>query len=228
MISIVRRLIRLALYLVILLVVLVVAAVLLLNTIVKEVVVSRLRASTGMDVRIEKIDVGLLSPTITIENFKLYNTADFGGSLFLDMPELHLEYDPVAIRSGTLHFKLVRLNLAEIALVQDKKGRLNVQTLDTKSHATSGGGKKTSADDIKFSGIETLNLTLGKFRLSNLASGHEEEITFGIKNQILHNVKSQNDLVGLPLLMASRAMMTPTSTNSPLDLSSLLRTLTSH
>ena len=119
-----RRLIRWALYLFVLLVVLVVAAVLLLNTIVKQAIQSRFRARTGMDARIGQVDVGLLSPTFTIENFKLYNTADFGGSIFIDMPELHLEYDPLAIRSGKLHFKLVRLDLAEVALVQDKKGRV--------------------------------------------------------------------------------------------------------
>jgi uncharacterized protein involved in outer membrane biogenesis len=229
MISIVRRLIRLALYLCILLIVLVVAAVLLLNTIVKEVLQSRLRASTGMDARIGQIDVGLLSPTLTIENFKLYNTADFGGSLFIDMPELHLEYDPVAIRSGNLHFKLVRLNLAEIALVRDKKGRSNTQALEQKSREASGG-KKSSAPDFKFTGIDTLNLTLGKFRLSNLASSHEEEIKFDppIKNQISHNVKSENDVPALNTLLATRTMTTSSSTNSPLNWSTLLQSLTAH
>jgi uncharacterized protein involved in outer membrane biogenesis len=220
-----RRLIRLALYLFFVLVVLAVAAVLLLNTIVKQVVQSRMRARTGMDARIGQVDVGLLSPTITIENFKLYNTADFGGSVFIDMPELHLEYDPLAVRSGKLHFKLVRLDLAEIALVQDKKGRLNVRDLENRSRAASGG-KKSSADELKFTGIDTLNLSLGKFRLSNLASGREEEIQLGIKNQISHNVKSEADLAGLSLFLATRAAMAGPSTNSPFDLPALLQSLT--
>jgi len=220
-----RRLIRLALYLFILLVVLAVAAVLLLNTIVKEALESRLRASTGMDVNIGKIEVRLLSPTITIEDFKLYNTADFGGSLFIDMPELHLEYDPAAIRSGNLHFKLVRLNLAEVALVQDKKGRLNVQPFQKKTREASGA-KKTSADNFKFTGIDTLVLTLGKFRMSNLASGREEEIDFGIKEQTSYNVKSAADLPGVSMLLAARALVAPSSTNSAFDLSALLKSPT--
>jgi uncharacterized protein involved in outer membrane biogenesis len=220
-----RRLIRLALYLFFVLVVLAVAAVLLLNTIVKQVVQSRMRARTGMDARIGQVDVGLLSPTITIENFKLYNTADFGGSVFIDMPELHLEYDPLAVRSGKLHFKLVRLDLAEVALVQDKKGRLNVRDLENRSRAASRG-KKSSAADFKFTGIDTLNLSLGKFRLSNLASGREEEIQFGIKNQISHNVKSEADLSGLSLFLATQAAMSSRSTNSPFDLPALLQSLT--
>ena len=221
-----KRLIRAALYLFIILVVLVVAAVLLLNTIAKQVVESRMRAGTGMETRIGLIDIGLLSPTITIENFKLYNTPDFGGSVFIDMPELHLEYDPRAIRSGKLHFKLVRLNLAEVALVQDKKGRSNLQDMEKRSRE-SAGRKESSANNFKFTGIDTLNLTLGKFRLSNLASGREQVIDFGIKNQISHNVKSDSDLTGLSFLLAARTAAVSSSPNTVLNLPALLQGLAS-
>jgi uncharacterized protein involved in outer membrane biogenesis len=214
------RLIRWALRLFILLVILVVAAILLLNTAVKQLLESRLRTATGMDAEIGSVDVGLLSPTMTIDNFKLYNTADFGGSIFIDMPELHIEYDPFALRSRVLHFTLVRLNLAEISLIQDKKGRLNVQGLENSSQAASKGN---SPSQLQFTGIDTFNLTLGKFRMSNLANGREQEIDFGIKNQILHNVKSQSDLAAINLMMAARGAMTSRSTNGVLDVSSLLR-----
>jgi uncharacterized protein involved in outer membrane biogenesis len=222
-----KRLIRWAVCLFIVIVVLAVAGLLSLNVIVKQVVESRLRAQTGMDARIGQIDVGLLTPTITIENFKLYNAADFGGALFLDMPELHLEYDPAAIRAGELHFKLVRLNLAEIDLVQDKKGRMNVQDLERKSRQAAGP-HGSSAGNFKFTGIDTLNLTLGRFRMSNLASGREQEINFGIKDQISHNVKTGADLAGLNMLLALRAGGQSSATNSVFDLTSLLGSLTSH
>jgi uncharacterized protein involved in outer membrane biogenesis len=218
-----RRLIRWAFYLFVILVVLFVAGVLLLNTIVKQVMVSRLRANTGMDVRIGEIDVGLLSPTVTIENVKFYNKADFGGAVFIDMPELHLEYDPWALRSHKLHFRLVRLNLAELNLVQDKSGRSNVQDLDRKNRPQSQG---RSSDDLQFTGIDTLNLTLGKFRRVDLASGRGQEIEFGMKDQISHNVKSEADLANLNGLLAIRARSNSTSNAPPFDLALLLKNLT--
>jgi len=224
---IIRRLIRWGIYVFIVVLALGVAGILLLNTIAKQAVESRLRAQTGMDVRIGQIDVGLLTPTITIENFKLYNTADFGGSLFLDMPELHVEYDPMAVRAGQLHFRLVRLNLAEIAVVQDKKGRVNVEELDRRSRRQTSG-HSGSVNNIRFTGIDTLNLTLGKFRMSNLATGREQEIDFGIKDQISHNVKTEADLAGLNMLLALRAGARSSTTNSVFDLSTLLSSLTSH
>jgi len=219
-INLARRLFKLALYLFIVVVVLFVAAVLLRNTIAKEVFESRLRANTGMDVRIGEVDVGLLSHTLTLENVKIYNTADFGGGLFIDMPELHLEYDPDAMRSGVLHFKLVRLDLAEFALVQDKKGRSNVQDFGKKDRDASRR-KKSSGDNFKFTGIDTLNLTLGKFRLTNLGSGREEEINFGIKNEISHNVTSAANLPALSLLQTSHGP----SASPGFDLSALLKSL---
>jgi len=47
-----------------------------------------------MDARIEKMEVGLATPTVNLEGLKLYNTADFGGGTFLEMPELRVEYVP--------------------------------------------------------------------------------------------------------------------------------------
>ena len=102
-----------------------------------------------------------------------------------------------------------------------------MQDLENRSRSASRG-KKSSADDFQFTGIDTLNLSLGKFRLSNLASGREDEIQFGIKNQISHNVKTEADLAGLNLLLATRAASLSSSTNPPLDLSALLQTLTGH
>jgi uncharacterized protein involved in outer membrane biogenesis len=220
-----RRLFRWAFRLLILFIILVVAGILLLNTIVKQVMESRLRAA-GLDARIGQVDVGLLSPTLTIENLKIYNPADFGGSILIDMPELHMEYDPYAMRKGNLHFKLVRLDLAEVAIIQDKNGRYNVQQMQKKGvPGAPGKAPSLSSSGLTFTGIDTFNLSLGKFRLVNLATGHEEDVDFGIKNQISHNVKTEADLQGLSLLLAARAAMGGPSSKSPLDLSALLQIL---
>jgi uncharacterized protein involved in outer membrane biogenesis len=219
----IRWLIRIALALFIMCIVAIVAGILLLDTVVREVLTSRMRAATGMEVKISSVHVGLLSPTITIEGFKLYNTAAFGGSLCLDMPELHMEYDPVAIRSGTIHLPLVRLNLAQIDLVEDKQGRSNFDGIEKQNKQSKP--HSNSIDQIKFSGIDTLNLSLGKFHQSNLRSGQEEEVDFGVTNQILHNVKSEADLTGVAVLMAMRGKSS--TRHSDFDLSELLKNLTS-
>ncbi len=78
--------------LLILLIVLVVAGVLLLNPIAKEITEYRIKRETGMDVKIGNLEVGILNPGVTIENLVLYNSAEFGGAPFIDLPELRVEY----------------------------------------------------------------------------------------------------------------------------------------
>ena len=202
--------------------VLALAAVLLLDTISKEVLTHRLRAATGMEVKVRSVHVGLLSPTLTIEGFKLYNTADFGGAVCLDVPELHVEYDRPAMRLGNLHLPLLRLNLASLTLVQDKRGRFNFSALKTKDKKS--GGRSSADISLKFTGIDTLNLSLGIVRVSNLASGREQEINFALTNQVLHNVKSEADLGSLSMLLAMRGASA--SGDSDIDLEPLLKALT--
>jgi uncharacterized protein involved in outer membrane biogenesis len=221
----------------------IIAGILLLDTMVRGVVIRRLQSATGMGVKITAVHVGLLKPTMSIEGLKLYNTPEFGGALCLDMPELRLDYDPAAMRAGTFHFSLVRLNLAEIGVVQDKNGRNNFDAIqknnklagDTNSangNVTAGKARNApiaqtnSLNGIAFTGIDTLVLSLGKFNFSKLGSNEKEEVDFNITNQVLHNVKSQADLTGIAALLALRGAAS--SGNSGFDLTSLLKDLTAH
>jgi uncharacterized protein involved in outer membrane biogenesis len=217
-----RWIFRIAFGLVILAVLGAVVIILLLDTITREIMVSRLRSETGMEAKISALHVGLLSPTISVEGFKLYNTAEFGGAVCMDMPELHIEYDPSALRARQLHLTLLRLDLADLAMVVDKRGRNNFEALAKKNKDASK--HKNSAADLKFTGIDVLNITLGKFRLTNLASGHGQEIDFGLKNQILRNVKTEADLAPLGLAALSQGKAS-TSGDADGDLVKLLDSL---
>ena len=95
---------RWAFRLLIVAIVLVIGLLLLKDTIAKNLAEQRIRRETGFDAKIGKLEVGLLSPKINIENFVLYNPAEFGGSPFLSVPDLHIEYNP-----DELAFRRLRL-----------------------------------------------------------------------------------------------------------------------
>jgi len=169
------------------------------NDILKAVAGRRIRAETGMDVKIGAFDVALLSPTVTIKHFKLYNTAEFGGSIFLDIPEFHAEYDRRALALRKLHLLLLRFNLAELHVVKNSSGQPNVTALMGKMQTRAAKQKKNKTAETKyeFDGIDTLELTLGKAKftdLSNPAKNEEREI--GWTNEVVYNVKSIGDLYG--------------------------------
>ena len=96
------------------------------NSILRVYVEHRIRAQTGMDAEIGRFSVGLTEPTVTIQNLKLYNPPDFGGTPFLDIPEIHAEYDRAALARHEIHLTLLRFNLGELDIVKNEAGRTNI------------------------------------------------------------------------------------------------------
>ena len=93
-----------------------------------------------------------------------------------------------------LHLKLVRFNLAEINIVQNKQGKSNLQALQTKL-AENQSKPTNEVPYFTFAGVDMLNLTLGKLKTLSLARpDHVDEIDFGIRNEVITNVKSAKEL----------------------------------
>ncbi|HEX5398035.1 MAG TPA: hypothetical protein VFY06_03195, partial [Verrucomicrobiae bacterium] len=142
------------------------------NTILRVWIERQIHAQTGMDAEIGRFHLSLSSPTVEIQNFKLYNTASFGGTPFLDMPEVHLEYDLDALRHRELHFKLLRINLRELDIVKNQAGQTNIFVPSLKSPGGKAGG--TTLADFKkqtgydFTGIDMLNVSIGKVKFIDL------------------------------------------------------------
>src|SRR5687768_11771711 len=109
-----KKFLRWGIYAFLVLAVLVVIAIFSFDTIAKSVAQKRIRAETGMETQIGKLELSFRNQRIHLQNFKLINPPEFGGSIFIDLPELEVEYDFQALRSNQLHLKLVRINLGEV------------------------------------------------------------------------------------------------------------------
>ena len=175
---------------------LVLILVLSADAILKSLLEHQIRSRTGMEARIGRLSVGLLSPVLTMENCKLYNTAEFGGTPFLDIPELYLEYDRAALAQRTLHVKLLRLNLAELCIVKTASNRTNLNTPPTNLKST----------EMTFAGIDVLNLSLGRVRFLDLKHpALNREFSPHVQNQVLRGIKTPEDLYGVLILIWLRS-----------------------
>jgi hypothetical protein len=218
-----KRILRWLLYLFIIVVVLAVAGVLLLDTVAKELLQSRLRAETGMDVRIGKLDISLLTPTVAMENLRLYSAPEFGGSPLLEVPDLFLEYDKEALQNGKLRFRLVRLTVTEADLIQNRQGVSNIQVIKVKGKAAAVAWQNRPKP-IVFAGIDTLNLSFQKLRVSSLAEpGRAREVYFNLTNQVFTNINSTSDLTGIAVVLEGRAAAASPPGAPPVDLEGLFR-----
>ncbi len=183
-----------------------------LDTMLRVVMENRIRAQTGMDAEIGTVHFGLTEPVVSIQNLKLYNSPDFGGTPFLNIPEIHVEYDRLALAEHKIHLTLMRFNLGELDIVKNEAGQTNIFSLGVTAPVTdkkSGGAvlaefKKRTG--FQFKSIDVLNVSVGTAKYIDLKSPqNNREQKIGIENQVIKNVQSPADLAGLAVLVALRS-----------------------
>jgi uncharacterized protein involved in outer membrane biogenesis len=206
-----KWLLRLFLAAVALVVIAVIVLLLSYNSILRVAMERQIRAQTGMDAEIGSLKIALTSPTVEIQNLKIHNPPDFGGTPFLDIPEIHVEYDRAALARREIHITLMRFNLGELDIVKNQAGRTNLFSLGIASPAKKSGGGKVMANFQKqtgydFKGIDMLNVSIGKVKFIDLQNQqNNREQTIGIDNCVIPNVKSQVDLASLAALIYLRS-----------------------
>jgi hypothetical protein len=194
----------------ILAVVLIVVFFLSLNSILRVVIEHNIRAQTGLDAEIGRFKLGLLEPTVEIQNLKIYNSTDFAGTQFLDIPEIHVEYDRAALAKREIHVTLLRFNLGELDIVENEMGRTNIFSLGValpaKNSGLAGALNFKRQTGFDFTGIDALNVSIGKARFIDLKNPqNDREQTISIDDCVMNNVKSPADLGGLELLIGLRS-----------------------
>ena len=189
--------------------------------IVRDLVQKEIRKVTGMDAEVGGVSFSILEPKLTLENLKLYNGADFGGALFVDAPEVHVEFDSDALKKHQLHIALMRVNISELDLVKNGNATNWFSIVQTVAPAKTGGGHRefSAFDGYPFTGIDTLNVSLGAIKFVDLKNqSNNHSLRVGVENKIIKNVKAPADLndfgsqlwvkgaylVGLPVSRPSR------------------------
>ncbi len=193
-------------------VVLVVILLLSYNSILRVFIEHSIRAQTGMDAEIGRVHFSLTEPTITIQDLKIYNPPSFGGTLFLDIPEIHVEYDHDALARRQLHLTLVRFNLGELDIVKNTRGQTNIFSLGLALPKNPGGNGDHARNELKrqtgleFVGIDALNVSVGTLKYIDLNNQKNDRTQIvGIQEQVVPNIKSPADLTGLALLIGLRS-----------------------
>ena len=206
-----KWLLRLFLAAVALVVIAVIVLLLSYNSILRVAAEHQISAQTGMETKIGSLKVALTSPTVEIRDFKIRNTPDFGGTPFLDIPEIHVEYDRAALMRREIHIKLLRFNLGELDIVKNQAGRTNIFLGGIKLPAKNSGGGNPLADfknqaGYDFTGIDEFNVSIGKVKFVDLQDQrNNREQTIGIDELVIPNVKSLADLTGLAADIALRS-----------------------
>ena len=225
----------------ILAVVLAVIFFLSLDSILRVMVQHNIRAQTGMEAEIGKFHLGLTEPVVEIKNLQLFNSAEFGGTPFLNIPEIHVEYDRLALKKGEIHITLLRFNLGELDIVKNQAGQTNLfalgLALPTQKNLAQGA-KLNRPGDLKkqtgldFKGIDVLNVSVGTAKYIDLKDQqNNREQKIGIENVVVNNVTNTANLIGLELLIGLRSgdffkpLVDPNNSGAEYSIQDVLRML---
>ncbi|MFA5088442.1 MAG: hypothetical protein WC552_05345 [Candidatus Omnitrophota bacterium] len=125
------------------------------NIIVKTAVTKGIKSLAGVKVEVQKIDIGLLSPTVEVVSLKVYNPDGFADRLMADIPLVYVDYDLKGFFKNRVHLKKIRIEIKELTVVLNDQGKLNFNSL-AMLIPKSGGAKSPEVS------IDELYLKVGK------------------------------------------------------------------
>jgi uncharacterized protein involved in outer membrane biogenesis len=205
-----RRLLKWLLRLFFVAVVLVVVLLLCRNAILRMVIEHNIHAQTGLNVEIGHFELGLATPSIEIQDLKIYNPPAFSNTTFVNIAEIHAEFDRDALLKREFHVTLLRFNLNELNIVKSPDGTTNIFELAKVAPTKSSTGISTPSfkeqTGYDFTDIDSLSVTFNKAKYIDLQNpANNREQTIGMTNCLVPNVKSISDLAGVILLIDLRS-----------------------
>lgn len=85
---------------------------------------------TGLRLVIEDFDMGLIKTNLKIKGLLLFNPKQaFTDKIMLEVREIYIDYDLPRLLRKKLHFKKLRLNVSEFAIIKNADGELNLNSL---------------------------------------------------------------------------------------------------
>lgn len=176
------------------------AGILFREGIAKSLLEKQIQEVTGMDVALVRVSIPLKRPVITIERLRLWHGRRFGDKSFADIPEIQMEYDLRSLLSRKLHFKQVRLNLAELHVIRNGDGENSFTEFYKRLLQSSAAPDPFS---LHFVGIDKLTMNLGRFKYTDEENPLKtDQAWIGMKNQTIQNVDNIKDLEPLIIKVA--------------------------
>ncbi|MCX5714489.1 MAG: hypothetical protein NT033_06750 [Candidatus Omnitrophica bacterium] len=127
--------------------------------------------------------LNILSSTIHISGFKMYNPSGFPKGILVSCPKIKVIYDRATLFKQKRHFLLVEIELKEMGLTKNKAGKLNVDSLKIAQQS-----KSSSPTPMQ---IDLVTLSIGKIVYKDYTIGTQP----GVR---VYDVNRQKSYKGIP------------------------------
>jgi len=153
------------------------------NLIIKSVVTTAASRITGTPVHMDGFSLNILSSTIHISGFKMYNPSGFPEDILVSCPKIKVIYDRATLFKQKRHFLIVEIELKEMELTRNKVGKLNVDSLKIVQQSK-------SSPPIPMQ-IDLLTLSIGKIVYKDYTIGKEPSVR-------VYDVNKHKSYKGIP------------------------------
>src|SRR5580698_1247616 len=146
---------------------------------------------TGFPLTIGSVDLEVFSSKVDVHDLKLMNPSEFTEPMFVDMPELYVNYRLRSMISGAPHVNDMLINIKQLVIVKTKTDS-NVQKL---KGVVSGGGGST-----KYA-VDKLRIHIGTVTVKDFSrpKPYEHSVPLNI-DATYNNITDSTDITRLILL----------------------------
>ena len=193
-------------------IIIVVIALLLIfkNVLIKTAVEQGTKRTTGLELTIRDMDVGLLASKVDITDMQLLNPAGFPDKVMIDIPKFLVDVELASFFKKRAHVQTVELNLKELMVVRNKDRKLNLSALKSVSEKQKKVKKPVNQKEAEKEKkapqvvIDTLILKIGKVVYKDYSWGKTpftKTFTLGI-NEVYRDITDPKKLVNLIIVRA--------------------------
>ena len=176
------------------------------DTLIKSVVTAAAVQVTGAEVRIDSFSFDILDSSIHIRGLKIYNPAGFPREILIDIPRIEVQYDLSALLKKELHLPEAEIDLKEVAVIKNKEGQLNVNSLKFSKKEEPKAREKQPEKAMPMQ-IDLLKLNIGRVIHEDFSVGEKPSVqVYNINiNKTYKNITSATQLASLILAESLRS-----------------------
>ena len=156
---------------------------------------------TGFPLEIGSVKVGLSLNKVDVRDLKLMNPPEFQEKMFVDMPQLYVDYRLASMLKRAPHINDMFINIKQLVIVKDNKGESNAKKLK---------GIVSSGDSSTKYSIDKLRIHVGTVTIKDLSRAKPSEHNINLNiDATYNNITDATDITRLVLLTVMNQIRLP-------------------
>lgn len=165
------------------------------------------RQATGLELSMQRLNIDVINTLIEVKGLELHNPSGYPGKAMFDVPEIYMDIEHEDLFKGKFHAPQMRLDVRELTVIKNEKGKLNLNSLKSVKAAKKAKPEEAKPAETKKTSriqIDQLELRIGKVTFEDYTQGPTpfvKEYNLNFKENY-ENITDPRQLVSLIVVKA--------------------------